>query len=158
MYNARRSFIKDISKPELLTMREGGMSNAEIASSLGCSTASVYGLIGAQPKEMTSMNRQRGARARVNTTEQSPSPVAQNAPQAAQEQKQAVLAVKATPVLLSGGFMEYVVSAGRKSVDVETHEGRCLMQIPADKLDLFIKELSAIKANMNNANTLQFWA
>lgn len=158
MYNARRSFIKDISKPELLTMREGGMSNAEIASSLGCSTASVYSLIGAQPKEMTSINRQRGARARSNTTVQSSSVVAHSAPQAEQEPKKAVLAVKATPVLLSGGFMEYVVSADRKTVDVETREGRCLMQIPADKLDLFIKELSAIKANMNNTSPLQFWA
>lgn len=157
MYNNRRSFIKDLSKTELNTMRDNGMSNAEIARSLGCSPASVYNLIGAQPKEITRRSCQESARARTSRPVQSTSHSIQSAPAAVQEPTKAILAVKSAPILLTGEFMDYVVSADKKTIDVETSAGRCLMQIPADKLALFITELTAIKANIGKGAPLQFW-
>ena len=58
----RRKFMQDLSRSELMSMRETGMSNADIAQSLGCSVSMVYTLIGKQPAEITDANRSAGAR------------------------------------------------------------------------------------------------
>ena len=78
-----------------------------------------------------------------------------------EEQKKAVLVVKPmkTPIPLHGEYMDYVISAERDLIDVDTHEGRTLMQIQMDKLDLFIAELTAIKNNagIDKPTKVQFW-
>lgn len=45
--------LKEISVSEMLEMRDSGMTNREIAKSLGISYAYVLKLIGKQPKELT---------------------------------------------------------------------------------------------------------
>ena len=78
-------------------------------------------------------------------------------PEESEQERAAVLAVKKSPVCLSGAYMCYCVSAERDTVDVETAEGRVLMQIPADKLETFIAELGAIKNNIGAERPMQFW-
>ena len=156
MYIPGKSFINQLDRVELLRMRENGMSNAEIATSLGCSNSSVYKLIGAQPKEMTLANRREGRR--MDGTPEARTITREHVK--AEEPRKAVLAVKAlppSPIPLHGAFMDYCVSADKQYVDVETAQGRCLMQIPVDKLDLFIEELNAIKRNINASSALPFW-
>lgn len=52
MYTRSRGFMKDMDKTTLLKMRDDGMTNAEIAVSLGCSKQTIYNLIGSMPPEM----------------------------------------------------------------------------------------------------------
>lgn len=170
MYRKTRGFMKDMDKNELLKMREGGMSNAAIAASLGCSQSAVYNILGPMPKEMRSRIARetgaRGGRAKwSNQTEggytverkmKSFMHASEVLEQPEQEQAAAVLAVKRAPIMLSGQFMDYVVSADSKSVEVEK-EGRVLMQIPAENLVTFIKELAAISRNIGEQKPMQFW-
>ena len=46
-----------VSASEMMTLREQGMSNAEIAKLLNCSVATITKYIGKQPEEMTNANR-----------------------------------------------------------------------------------------------------
>ena len=71
-----------------------------------------------------------------------------------------MLVVKPTepqPVNLHGTFMDYYIPADRSRIDVETAEGRCLMQIPAEMLDTLIEELNAIRNNIGSEQVLPFW-
>lgn len=62
----QRGFMKDMSKSELLKMRENDMTNAEIATRLGCSQSTVYNIIGAMPKAMRDrIRREAGVRGGV---------------------------------------------------------------------------------------------
>ena len=160
MYKPGRSFIKDLPKTELLKMREDGMSNADIANSLHCSVSTIKNLIGVQPKEMTLANRRAGqiARRMDGTPVTTLSMI--EPPKAIAEPAKAVLVVKTLPPMpipLHGECMDYCISPDKKMIDIETHEGRCLMQIPADKLDTFIAELNAIKANIGEEKLRPFW-
>ena len=58
--------------------------------------------------------------------------------------------------MLAGSFMDYVVSADSKMIDVEK-EGRTLIQIPTDSLSTFINELAAISRNIGEQKPMQFW-
>lgn len=78
-------------------------------------------------------------------------------PQREKEPVEAVLAVKKSDVHLTGKYKNYVVAADRSCIDVETEEGRTLLNIPADMLGTFIKELTAIQNNMNTAQSVPFW-
>ena len=51
----------------------------------------------------------------------------------------------------------YTRCPGREMIDVETEEGRTLIQVPADMLGMFIEELQAIQKNMNTAQSVPFW-
>lgn len=167
MYKSKsHGFIKDMDKTELLKMREDGMTNAQIASALGCSSWSIINLIGKQPDWMTRENRRKGMQNRESNRRMdgTPMPAAQS-PRGGtavheEEPKKCVLVVKSLPPMpipLHGEFMDYVISADRTSVDVETEQGRCLLQIPMEKIDTFIAELNAIKRNASSGAAGQFW-
>lgn len=167
MYKSKpHGFIKDMDKTELLKMREDGMTNAQIASALGCSSWSIINLIGKQPDWMTRENRRkamqnREANRRMDGTPM-PASVSPRGGTAVREEepKKCVLVVKTLPPMpipLHGEFMDYVISADRTSVDVETEQGRCLLQIPMEKIDTFIAELNAIKRNASSGAAGQFW-
>ena len=166
MYTRNRGFMKDMDKTTLLKMREDGMTNAEIAVSLGCSKQTIYNIIGPMPAEMRKrIFRENGTRnlkaAKERreggyTVERKMQSYMPKSEKPEPEQAEAVLAVKRAPVMLSGAFMDYVVSADSKSVEVEK-EGRVLMQIPAENLTTFIKELAAISRNIGEQKPMQFW-
>lgn len=158
MYKAGRSFIKDLPKTELLAMRENGMSNAEIARKLSISYNTVLNLIGRQPESTTSASRSNAKARRQTRMDGTPAFMEVTTPTVKDEEPaRAVLAVKSSTISLCGAFMNYCISADRAMIDVETSEGRCLMQIPSDKIDLFIDELKAIKNNINDRNFKPFW-
>lgn len=170
MYKSKsHGFIKDMDKTELLKMREDGMTNKQIANALGCSPWSIINLIGKQPEWMTEQSIKEGREKRKQTfanrrIDGTPMPAAQS-PRGGtavreEEPKKCVLVVKSLPPMpipLHGEFMDYVISADRTSVDVETEQGRCLLQIPMEKIDTFIAELNAIKRNASSGAATQFW-
>ena len=170
MYKSKsHGFIKDMDKTELLKMREDGMTNAQIASALSCSAWSIINLIGKQPDWMTRENRRNAMQKRnLEATQRRmdgtpmPAPVSPRGGTAVREEepKKCVLVVKSLPPMpipLHGEFMDYVISADRTSVDVETEQGRCLLQIPMEKIETFIAELEAIKRNASSGASGQFW-
>ena len=153
--------MKDMNRADLLNMREGGMSNSAIAKSLGCSYNTVLDLIGKQPKSITSAScrvAQRSAHIpseggyTVGTKMQHFMPQREEP-----EPVKAVLAVKRSPIRLSGEYMHYTICPGREMIDVETDEGRVLMQIPAEKLGVFIEELTAIQKNIGQVEPMRMW-
>ena len=168
---ATRGFMKDMNRADLLKMRDDGMGNAAIAASVGCSTKTIFDIIGSQPPEITRRNRQEGIarakEARWSKNSEGGYTVERKAlsfmprREEPEEQKKAVLVVKPmkTPIPLHGEYMDYVISAERDLIDVDTPEGRTLMQIQMDKLDLFIAELTAIKNNagIDKPMKVQFW-
>ena len=159
MYIPGKSFINQLDRCTLLRMREEGMSNREIAANIGCSYNSIHRLIGPQPKEMSLENRSKAIRSRVSSANTA-KPEEAEVTSVDVNPFKAVLAVKFVapqPIPLHGYFMDYCISADRQMIDVETAGGRCLMQIPVDKLDTFIDELNAIKRNINTENPSPFW-
>ena len=164
MYTRNRGFMKDMDKTTLLKMRDDGMTNAEIAVSLGCSKQTIYNIIGPMPAEMRKrIFRENGTRNLKATKERreggytverkAPSMM----PQREAEPVKAVLAVKKTDTYLTGAYKNYVVAADRSCIDVETEDGRTLLNIPADMLGTFIEELQTIQKNMNTAQSVPFW-
>ena len=158
----KRGFMKDMNREDLFKMRDSGMSNKAIAVALGCSYNTVLELIGKQPKDITSASCRVAQLAAHMPTEggcsverkmQSFKPQREEAA----EPVKAVLAVKRAPIRLSGGFMHYTICPGREMIDVETEEGRVLMQIPAEKLEAFIEELTAIQKNIGQAEPMRMW-
>lgn len=158
----KRGFMKDMNREDLFKMRDSGMSNKAIAVALGCSYQTVLELIGKQPKDITS-NSCRVAKLAAHMPSEGGYTVERKMqsfkPQRkeADEPVKAVLAVKKTPIRLSGAFMHYTICPGREMIDVETEEGRTLIQVPADMLGTFIEELTAIQKNMNTAQSVPFW-
>ena len=78
---------------------------------------------------------------------------------AEETEKRAVLVVKPTapqPINLHGEFRDYHIPADRSMIEIEA-EGRCLMQIPAEMLDVFLSELEAIRRNIGSEQVLPFW-
>ena len=75
------------------------------------------------------------------------------------DEAKAVLVMKPMQVAipLHGSYMDYTISADRKTVDVDNSEGRTLMQIRAEMLDTFIAELTAIRNNIDGDGMRQFW-
>lgn len=166
MYTKNRGFMKDMNKSELLKMREGGMSNREIALSLGCSTPVVYQVIGKQPEEISKRCRLEGMARRREMLQTPPDEKSVEVKMHSYMQTRneepavpAVLVMKPVkmPIPLRGAFMHYVIAPDRDLIDVETEEGRVLIQIPADQLDTFIAELGAIKKNIGAQQPMQFW-
>lgn len=164
MYKSRsHGLISDISKAELLKMRDGGMSNAAIAASLGCSKNSVWRLIGAQPKEISRQSMREAYRARTApasseggyTVERKAMSFMPKLPDP--EPVKAVLTVKRRDIQLAGAYMHYTVAADGSCVDVETEQGNVLISVPKDKLDAFIEELAAIKNHIGDVKPMEFW-
>lgn len=164
-----KKVMADMEKTTLLRMRdEEGMSMQEIATSIGCSKATVYRIIGPMtPEERARRKSEAGRRGAASkwsktseggyTVERKMHSYMQREEPQADAEPAAVLAVKRAPIMLSGAFMHYVVSADGKTIDVETEEGRALMQIPAEKLETFIAELTAIHKNIGVQKPMQFW-
>ena len=165
MYTRSRGFMKDMDKTTLLKMRyEEEMSIKEMAMALGCSMSTVSRILGPMsPEERAKRKREGGRKGGLCTQKRDKGgyTVERKAPsmmpQREAEPVKAVLAVKKAPIRLSGAFMHYTICPGREMIDVETEEGRTLIQVPADMLGTFIEELTAIQKNMNTAQSVPFW-
>lgn len=167
MYNPhpKRKLLADMDKTQLLNMRANDMSNAEIAVAVGCSPTTVYRAIGPMPAEMLSKKRREagamGGRTKAENRREGGYTVERKAPslmpQREAEPVKAVLVVKKAPIHLHGACFDYTLDESRKSIEVETEEGRVLLSMETDKLGTFIEELQAIRKNMSVAQTAPFW-
>lgn len=168
MYNPhpKRKLLADMDKTQLLRMREEGMSNAEIASAVGCCDVTLRKLIGKQPDWITQKNRAAGYSAMVQTKREKYSEGGYTVERKMQsfmpklpdpEPVKAVLAVKRRDIQLSGAYMHYTVSVDGSCVDVETEQGNVLISVPNDKLEAFIEELTAIKKHIGESKPMEFW-
>lgn len=164
-------FYKDLDKAELLRMREEGMSDSQIGAKLGVSYSTVYDLIGPMPAEMRAWKRKEfgamggrksGAnRAAALEIEETPVQETIEAPEEikpTEPERKRVLAVKPSELHLWGDFGCYTVTEKRDQIDVENSEGRVLLNIPAEKLDVFIEELQAIARNLaGSKQRVEMW-
>lgn len=159
--------MKDMDKTTLLKMRdEEGLSYDEMAVRVGCSKSTLHRLLGPMSREERSKRQSAAGKKgsatlwgktseggyRVERKTQSFRPQ-RNEPAPVK----AVLAVKKSPIRLSGAFMHYTICPGREMIEAETAEGRVLMQIPADMLGTFIEELTAIQKNIGQAQPMEMW-
>lgn len=136
---------REVSIPELLKMRESGMSNPEIAASLEVTPQTIRNYIGPGPR---SKNRSRGG-----------TPVADEVMR--EESMAACLKVEPTVVRLTGAFGCYEVNKADCLIAVELHpdgDTDAYFDIPLDQLTTFIKELQAIERNVDRVKTqLEVW-
>lgn len=162
--------MQDMDKTTLLRMRdEEGMTYEEMATALGCSKTTLANILGPMTPEERKRRRLEGIKrskeARRCNSHEGGYSVERKAnsfmPQREKEEPmRAVLVMKTIapqPIPLHGEFMDYTISPDRQTVDVETDQGRCLMQIPVEKIGLFIDELDAIRRNAANGQALPFW-
>ena len=170
MYAPNRKLLSDMDKTQLIKMRSEGMTNQEIADAVGCSKMTIYRILGPMSAEEKAQRQRAGGRRSAESkwsktseggyTVERKMKSFMHAPevleQPEQEQAAAILAVKRAPIMLTGSFMDYVVSADSKMIDVEK-EGRTLIQIPTDSLSTFINELATISRNIKEQKPMQFW-
>lgn len=165
-----RGFMKDMDKTVLLRMRDDeGMTYQEMATALGCSKSTLINILGPMTPEERARRRAEGAkRGREAKWMKSPEggytterKMKSCMPQREQEEpKRAVLVMKTIapqPIPLHGEFMDYTISPDRQTVDIETEQGGRLMQIPVEKIGMFIDELDAIRRNVASGQELLFW-
>ena len=165
MYTRSRGFMKDMDKTTLLKMRdEEGMSLNEMVAAVGCSKSTLYRILGPMPPEERVKRQSAGGKkggCNARKEREGGYTVERKAPsmmlQREAEPVKAVLAVKKTDTHLTGTYKNYVVAADRSCIDVETDDGRTLLNIPADMLGTFIEELTTIQKNMNTVQSVQFW-
>lgn len=139
-----KSLLKDVSRDELLRMRRAGMTNMDIAKSLGVSYPTVYRHIGAQPS--------RGGKMAAFVPEPTP-------PRAAPaDDAPAALVVTGRVVNLMGEAAEYRFDAGARSVTVRPAGAESEITVPFDALPLMIAELQAIARQLDRqALTAEMW-
>ena len=146
----RRSVLSDVSISELLSMRDSGMSNQEIADSLGCSYYTVLRLIGKQPKEM----RKEYTRI-ADTPSEKPKPA-----QVFKEEEEfipASLVLAERTVVLQGEVGRYEIDTYKSSVSISiTDHGQ--ISIPMSDLKVLYKEIAAIIRNEEKTKfTVEAW-
>lgn len=133
-----RKLSDDVDVSTMLSMRESGMPNPQIAERLGCSYKTVLKYIGKQPKELNMV--------RVNDFK----PVIENPDPNVVNYKKVcppILKVVSTVSTLEGDLNKYIIDTGGRSVEISgVVEG-----ILDDKsLSRFIKELMEIKQIFQN--------
>jgi len=143
-----RSLLKDMDIENLYSMRREGMSNIEIAKSLGVSKQTVYRLIGPQPKELTS---RMCSEAKTGAKTIAPARTAEPEPEAC-------LVVETRQIALAGTCFCYRIDTRDMQVAVISTERTQSIYVDVNKLGDFIKELSAIKRKMEGAKmTNEMW-
>lgn len=133
----------DIDLETLYSMRrDQQMNNAEIAEALGVSKPTIIKLIGPQPKEL---NKPRGSTCSRKKKED------------ASEEPEACLVVETRCIDLVGACFSYRIDTKDRQLAVRGNDGLCLYA-DIDSLDVFIKELSAIKRKMEGERmTNEMW-
>ena len=156
-----RPLTKEISVSEMMTMRESGMSNEEIANSLDVSVMTIYRYIGKQPREITIANRQNG----VATARERKADIESVDRDRIIRKKEApiipaCLAVMARRYELHGETADYEVDMVIGSITLklnrEAAEHSTLL-LKAEELEGLIAELSAIKRKVQAGNPVEVW-
>lgn len=145
-----RALYKDMSKEELLKMREQGMSNQEIADSLDVSYMTIYRLIGPAPKEL----RKTYTRACKNSSENLRGGVAE------EETHEACLTIKRPEIYMVGNKWRYSATPGGNRVRIQTEAEGHWFSVDLEDLPQIIKELQAIVRNTEKitcGNVLEVW-
>ena len=127
-----KSLHKDLDRSELEYMREGGMTNQDIANALGVSLSTIYRYIGAQPQ---GFRRKRN----YDLDEQPPVIVKQDEPP-----KEAALVVEDRAISLAGLFAGYRINVKSKEIIVFVEDGEDALTIPFDQVKTISKEINAI--------------
>lgn len=125
-----RGLLKDISISELKSMRESGMTNMDIANSLGVGYQTIYRLLGRQPKGVRGSYTFPEARGEQDDKE---------------EFEEAALAVENREIKLAGLFASYRYHVREKTFDIITEGDNTAITMSVDDIETFVKELSAIK-------------
>lgn len=131
----------EISIPELLKMRESGMSNSEIAESLDVNYTTICRYLGkGGPSRKT-------VRPAIMPTRED----------AKDEPVQACLKVEPSEIRLTGAYGKYEFSPDGDSISVII-DSDYFFCVPRDQLSTFIRELQAIERNMDKVKTpLEVW-
>lgn len=112
--------LKDIDKTALLSMRDSGMTNQEIADSIGCCYATVSRILGKQPPGM------RKSRAPKEVKK-----IQMNTPRKR---------MKVSHVTLCGKFADFEVDLDNKTFAIETGEGSLIFDL--SKLEEMANDLA----------------
>lgn len=123
-----RRLTDQISVDELRSMREAGMTNQDIANSLGVSVITVRRYIGSQPAR-------RGGKTDIPMK---PARAAVKPPAAA-------LAVTNHQVSLTGEAAEYSLDTGSRLLVIQARGTSDCMAVSLDSLDAFCLELQAVQ-------------
>lgn len=153
--------LNDVSVSEMLSMRESGMTNREIAANLGISYAYVLKLIGKQPPELTAQfYAERKQRGRVVATRRTRDNTSFDAPNAANspdpDPTPAMLMVQNSIVELISMDTNRTYIVDKSAQTVELVGG---FKIDLSTLGSIVAELSAIRRKLNGKNgiTLEAW-
>lgn len=132
----RKSLLKDVSRDEMLKMRESGMTNQDIAQALGVSYATIYAYLGAQP---TRRMRSIGGYA---SPVPKPTKEAEPAPEAC-------LVVSSRVTRLDGFEAHYTIDSERASVLIRSNANpEEAIEVSLENLTALIAELTAIGRNI----------
>lgn len=130
----------EISIPELLKMRESGMSNSKIAESLDVSYGTICRYLGGG-----------GPRRQMRRAPHVPERTA------AKDEPEACLKMEPSEIRLTGAYGKYAFAPGGDSISVII-DGDYFFSVPRDQLSTFIRELQAIERNIGKVKTpLEVW-
>lgn len=131
----------EISIPELLKMRESGMSNSEIAESLDVSYKTICNYLGkGGPRRQT--------RRALPAQERAPMK---------DEPVEACLKMEPSKIRLTGAYGKYELAPDGDSISVAI-DSDYFFSVPKDRLSTFIRELQAIERNIGKVKTqLEVW-
>lgn len=150
-----RRLLDDISLEELQYMRnEEGLSNFEIAEKVGCSSNTIFRILGPQPKHIRTPQGLAGAaRARVKADKDCTASVARKAQE---EPEEACLMVASRTIRLTGLVSTYEVNENAGTVTIIRPDGNGF-DLKLDELDDMIKELSAIRRHTKTTTPMEAW-
>lgn len=135
----RKKLRDDINEAELLSMRDEGMSNQEIAESLDVSYATVLRLIGKQPLGMRGSVKNRSviepAQKKRELEEEPIIP--------------ACLAVTVKRLTVEGELARYELSSNVEDIMINfKHDNECVL-VKKEQIPALIKELQAIQRHLS---------
>lgn len=144
-------FMSDMSRTELLAMREKGMTNREIANALSCSNSTIYNLIGAMPKELRRSAMSYAPRKAVESTMTCKKPDEAGS-------NEACLNVTRKEIALTGAVKRYLIDPEEKTISVCSQDGDVEMILTTEELSGFVKEIQAIIRNIDKCQpVLEMW-
>ena len=133
-----RSLLKSVSYEELAQMRDNGMTNKDIATSLGVSPQTVYKYLGPQPS--------RGWSRHAYNDRPLSNPEQPNK----DEPDDAALIIENRTINLAGLFAGYKIDIKAKEIRVFVEDGVDALVIPFDQVVNFAKELRAITKHVKD--------